>query len=94
MLCTTTGVFGTPEIDVGSQVVGIIYDSLMYFAATVANHIKIPRLVLISSSPGFDQTFVAIPRPLAEGSFPFQGKWHLLDYNVIVKHYLMVPTSH
>ncbi|WOG87437.1 hypothetical protein DCAR_0206662 [Daucus carota subsp. sativus] len=54
------------------QVVGIIYDALMYFAATVADHIKIPRLVLMTSSASFDQTFVTIPRLLAQGSFPFE----------------------
>ncbi|KAL8089587.1 hypothetical protein AgCh_039166 [Apium graveolens] len=53
-------------------VVGIIFDSIMYFAATVAHHIKIPRLVLMTSSAGFEQTFRAIPRLLEEGSLPFQ----------------------
>ncbi|KAK1357198.1 UDP-glucose iridoid glucosyltransferase-like [Heracleum sosnowskyi] len=55
-----------------SQVVGIIFDSIMSFAATVADHFKIPRLVFMTSSAGFDRAFWAFPRLLAEGYLPFQ----------------------
>nr|XP_017236543.1 PREDICTED: UDP-glucose iridoid glucosyltransferase-like isoform X2 [Daucus carota subsp. sativus] len=60
------------EQRVDCQVVGIIFDSLMYFAATVADHIKIPRLVFMTSNAAFYQAFAAIPRLMAEGFFPFQ----------------------
>ena len=63
-----------------SQVAGVIHDSLMYFAATVANDNKIPSLVLRTSSAAFVQAYAALPHLLAEGSFLFQGKWHLLKY--------------
>ncbi|KAL1827510.1 hypothetical protein DCAR_0206661 [Daucus carota subsp. sativus] len=55
-----------------SQVAGVIHDSLMYFAAAVANDYKIPSLVLRTSSAAFAQTYVALPRLLAEGSLVFE----------------------
>lgn len=54
------------------QVVGIILDPIMCFAATVADHIKIPRLLFMTSSAGFDPALRAIPRLLAEGSLARQ----------------------
>lgn len=63
-----------------SQVTGIIHDSLLYFAATVADYVKIPSIVLRTSSAAFVQAYAASPRLLAEGSTMFQGKWHLLNY--------------
>ncbi|KAK1357197.1 UDP-glucose iridoid glucosyltransferase-like [Heracleum sosnowskyi] len=55
-----------------SQVDGIIHDSLMYFAATVANHVQIPNLVLRTSTAAFLQAYLALPRLFAEGYIPFQ----------------------
>ncbi|KAL1827506.1 hypothetical protein ACET3Z_005918 [Daucus carota] len=55
-----------------SQVAGVIHDSIMYFAATVANDNKILSLVLRTSSAAFVQAYAALPHLLAEGSILFQ----------------------
>ena len=57
----------------GNQVACIIYDTLMYFAEAVASDMKIPSIVLRTSSASYLLAYHAIPRLKEEGFFPFQG---------------------
>lgn len=54
------------------QVVGIIYDTLAYFAETLANHIKIPSMLFRSSCPSHVLATYAMPRLQAKGYLPVQ----------------------
>lgn len=56
------------------QVVGIIYDTLMYCAEAVANNLKIPSMIIRTSFPTYVLATTAMPRLHAEGYLPIQGK--------------------
>ncbi|KAM7522138.1 hypothetical protein LguiA_012040 [Lonicera macranthoides] len=54
------------------QVVCIIHDTLMYYSAAVANHMKIPSIVLYTNSAASVQAYFAIPPLQAEGHIPLK----------------------
>ncbi|KAK3001194.1 hypothetical protein RJ639_021816 [Escallonia herrerae] len=54
------------------QVACIIYDTLLYFSEAVANHFKLPKIVLRTSSPSYLVAYRAMSRLQAEGYFPLQ----------------------
>ncbi|KAF2311923.1 hypothetical protein GH714_027408 [Hevea brasiliensis] len=60
---------GTTEFDDGISC--IIYDELMYFSESVANHLKLPSIVLRTISAATYISRVAILQLKAEGYIPF-----------------------
>ncbi|WOH02268.1 hypothetical protein DCAR_0521657 [Daucus carota subsp. sativus] len=54
------------------QVVGIIYDTLMFCAEAVADKLKIPSMVIRTSFSTYVLATIAMPRLQAEGYFPLQ----------------------
>ncbi|XP_044471733.1 UDP-glucose iridoid glucosyltransferase-like [Mangifera indica] len=50
----------------------IIYDALMYFAETVASHLKLPSIILQTGSVASILTYFAYPRLRGEGYIPPQ----------------------
>ncbi|KAK3000219.1 hypothetical protein RJ639_024214, partial [Escallonia herrerae] len=54
------------------QVACIIYDNLMYISEAVANHFKLPKIVLRTSPPSYLVAYRAMSRLQAEGYFPLQ----------------------
>ncbi|KAK1396781.1 hypothetical protein POM88_006644 [Heracleum sosnowskyi] len=54
------------------QVVGIIYDTLMYCAEAVANNLKIPSMVIRTSFATYVLATLAMPRLHAQGYLPLQ----------------------
>ena len=55
------------------QVCCIIYDSIMYFTDAVANHMKLPSIILRTTSAFNFVAWHATPRLLAEGYIPLPG---------------------
>lgn len=57
----------------GEIIACIIYDGVMYFSEAVANHLKVPSIIVRTSSAGTGLAQTAIPRLRAEGYIPLQG---------------------
>lgn len=57
----------------GDQVLSIIYDMIMYFSAAVADHLKIPCMILRTSGASAAVAYDSLPRLHAQGYLPLQG---------------------
>lgn len=68
-----THMMGHEQEEACGKLVGIVYDSLGYFAEVVARHFKIPSLVFRSSPPSYLLAYLAMPRLQEEGLFPYEG---------------------
>ncbi|KAM7527721.1 hypothetical protein LguiB_031131 [Lonicera macranthoides] len=56
-----------------NQVACIIYDTLMHFAESAANHMNLPSIILRTASASAVLAYDSIPRLHAEGFIPLQG---------------------
>lgn len=51
----------------------IIYDIAMVFSEAVANHLKVPSIILITCNAAANIAFKALPSLLEKGHIPLQG---------------------